>query len=124
MWFDCTEVDENFPLARFISEPLGRWEWGLVPMLFGTRIRVGLVGDGGPTLDYCCGSNRDEWFLFLGLISGHMMWLPEEITPQELLAIFPVQHKRPLDQDPVCREKLLALGSILERMYGRIQAKP
>jgi hypothetical protein len=116
--------DENFPAAHLVSAPAGRWELGLVPMLFGVRVRVGLVGDLGPELDYCAGAERTMQMLLLGLITGYMACLPEEVTRYDLRALFPVQHKRPMDQDKECMGKLLELATVISRMYPDERAQP
>lgn len=109
--------DENFPLAHLQSAPAGRWELGLVPMLFGVRVRVGLVGELGPELDYCAGADHAMQFLLLGLLSGYLLRLPEEISRYDLRALFPIQHKRPMVEDKECWGKILNLAEVISRIY-------
>lgn len=84
-------------------------------MIFGARVSMGLNGDSCIELDYCCGQDQDEWFLYLGFICGLCLYLPESIEPEALRAIFPHQTKRPLSQDKKCVEALFALRDLLYR---------
>jgi hypothetical protein len=51
MNFNPAEPNENF-FQRWISEE-GRWEIGFYRVIFGVRVRLGLVGADGVILDYC-----------------------------------------------------------------------
>lgn len=115
MFWQEAETTENFPIRRFISTPTARWELGLRPMIFGTRVSMGLNGEAGIELDYCCGQSQDEWFLYLGIIAGLCSFLPEDIEPGELRRLFPEQTIRPLRDDRKCVEALFALTDILRR---------
>jgi hypothetical protein len=109
------EVTENFPIRRFVSTPTARWELGLRPMLYGTRISMSLNGDGGIELDYCCGQHEDDWFLYMGMVAGLCLYLPESIEPHQLRRLFPQQTIRPLRQDRKCVDALFALAEVLKR---------
>ena len=112
MTFHDAETDENFPLLRRVSEG-GRWELGLYPMMFGVRVRLGIVGNGWCTLDYCAGPNPAEQFFLLGLVAGNLYWLPEESSEVDLQSIFPRQRIKPMHLDKECLERLLGLGKEL-----------
>jgi hypothetical protein len=114
MRFHEVEPDENFPLRKFESTGK-RWEWGLAPMLFGVRVRVGQVGWPVCEVDYCCGPNSDEQSFWLGFISGLMMQLPEAITPRELCDLFPRQKIKPISLDKDCQEALFQLAETLSK---------
>jgi hypothetical protein len=112
MTFHEAEPDENFPIRKFESTN-HTWEWGLTPMLFGVRVRAGLVGSMACEVDYCCGPGSDEQMLWLGFLSGLMLQLPESITPAELTKLLPRQTVKPLSLDKECQEKLFKLAEHL-----------
>jgi hypothetical protein len=109
MTFCDAPTDENFPLRHFLSEG-GTWELGLVPMLFGVRVRLGKVGNSWWTLDYCAGPVVAEQFFLLGVVAGTLYWVPEETSEAELGLIFPRQRIKPMSLDKECLEALLGLG--------------
>lgn len=115
MFWQEAETTENFPIRRFVSTPTARWQLGLRRMIFGTRISLGLNGDPGIELDYCCGQHQDDCFLYMGMIAGLCMFLPEEIEPAQLRRLFPHQTIRPLREDRECVEAFYALGDMLRR---------
>lgn len=123
MFWQEDEPNENFPIRRFVSRPTARWEIGLTPMAFGVRIRMGINGDCGCTLDYCCGSNHDEWFLYLGIICGICIFIPEDIPERELSRLFPYQKVKPLSKDRECMDALWALRDELCRQSYDIPKK-
>lgn len=112
MNFRDAPTDENFPLRRLLSEG-DKWELGLVPMLFGVRVRLGKLGNSWCTLDYCAGPEPAEQLFLLGLVAGTLHWLPEETTEAELGLIFPRQRIKPMSRDKECLERLLGLGKKL-----------
>jgi hypothetical protein len=117
MKFTEVEVDENFPLRKFESVN-HVWEWGLTPMIFGVRIRAGMVGEIGCELDYCAGADLNYVMLWLGFISAIMSMLPEEVTPQTLNSLFPKQSVEPLSNDQQCMDKLFKLAATLRDTEG------
>jgi hypothetical protein len=98
----------NFPISRFVSEN-ERWEVGLVPVLFGVRVRAGLVGSDWVNVDYCAGDNPTFALELLATILEIMTWLPEEITGGQVEAMMPAYHRRPIDKDE-CWPKLQAMA--------------
>jgi len=109
MKFTATNPDENFRLARFVSDA-GRWEVGLRPMLFGVRVSLGKVGAWGPCLDYCAGEKFADQVNILSALLTILERLPEEMSEGEMQKFFPPQELRPMYNDPACWEKLLALA--------------
>lgn len=115
MFWHEAETNENFPIRRFVSTPSARWEIGLRPVLFGVRVSMSLNGSEGIELDYCCGQDQDEWFLYLGMICGLCIYLPEDIEPSQLRRLFPHQTIRPLSKDKRCQSALFSLSELLYR---------
>ena len=109
MKFKAADPDENFSLARFLSDG-GRWEIGLRPMLFGVRVSLGLVGGIGPAVDYCAGAKLDDQLNILSVVLAVLKKLPEEVNEREIRNSFPQQKIKPMFNDPACWEKLLALA--------------
>ncbi len=112
MKFEKTEADENFTIARWVSEN-NVWEIGLHQMLFGIRVRGSIVGCGYCSIDYCAGSDKGFALVLLATMVRIMMCLPETITPRELENLLPKYERRPINLDP-CWQKLLNLASELE----------
>jgi len=111
MKFSIAPRTINFPISRFVSEN-GRWEIGLVPVLFGVRVRAGLVGSDWVNVDYCAGDNPAFALELLATMLEIMTWLPEEITGGQVEAMMPKYQRRPIDRDP-CWQKLQYLAESL-----------
>lgn len=114
MIFHDAKTDENFPLRRLLSEN-DKWELGLVPMFFGVRVRLGIVGNGWCTLDYCAGAEPSEQLFLLGLVAGLLSWLPEETTEADISRVFPRQRIKPMRLDKECLERLFGLSETLSQ---------
>jgi len=97
MIFTELEPNENFDLRRFRSLPDGHWEAGILRMLFGKhRVRMAPAqSDGWVPIDYWGGSTDQALFL-CGFICGICLPLPESISAEELVKIFPVQNDKDL----------------------------
>ena len=109
MKFSEVETEENFPIVKFESENKV-WEWGLTPMGFGVRVRVGQVGWPCVEIDYCAGPDVADQMFWLGCITAIMHGLPENITARALCDLFPRQTIKPMRLDKECQEKLFELG--------------
>lgn len=103
MKFNEAERTENFPLKRFVSE-VGRWELGFYPVIFGVRLRMGVVGDPWVDVDYCCGANFGFQRALLLCILTLLADVDEQITPAELNRILPAGEIKPLFNDAVWPE--------------------
>ena len=110
MKFSPASTTENYPLLRLLSES-GVWELGLVPMLFGVRVRFGLSADRiGYTSDYCAGADRNQIFLLLSVMTAILEDQPETISETQLRAMLPTYEIRPIFNDPTCFPALLELA--------------
>lgn len=105
--FKLDTPNENFPLLRFLSED-GGYEVGLMPVLYGVRVRAGRVGDSFVFIDYCAGADRDFQARLLGVIIDILETLPVGITPREVQDLMPGYDIRPIDKDP-CWPTLIEL---------------
>jgi hypothetical protein len=125
MFWQEAEPNDTYPIRRFVSTPTARWEIGLrifheepsdskVHLQPDACIAIALNG-GKVELEYNCGKYDAEWFLYLGLICGLCVFLPEDIDPKELRRIFPHQTISPLRNDRKCVEALFGLTDILQR---------
>lgn len=108
MKFTHAEPDENFRILRLVSEG-GRWEAGLVPMLFGVRVRVGVVGASAVVIDYCAGADQAFQFDLLATILIILDGLPESTGEVEILRMMPTYKVRPINKDS-CWLKLLEMA--------------
>ena len=107
MTFSVAERDINFPIMRFVSENQ-RWEVGISPVLFGMRVRAGIVGSDWVHVDYCAGANRAFALLLLATVVEILSTLPEDISGGEVERMMPAWKRRPIDQDE-CWPKLQQL---------------
>jgi hypothetical protein len=111
MKFSVAPRTINFPISRFVSEN-ERWEVGLVPVLFGVRVRAGIVGNNWVSVDFCAGDNPAFALELLATVIQIMSWLPENIAGAQVERMMPTWQRRPIDQDP-CWQKLQELASSL-----------
>jgi hypothetical protein len=120
MMFQEVAPSENFDLRRFGSLPEGRWEAGVLKMLWGNaRVRLSLAkSDSLVTLDYW-GADHKTALLLLGFIIGVCIHLPESITEAELKDIFPYQNDKELGAD--FWNRLFKAGASARIIYGDFQ---
>jgi hypothetical protein len=96
MTFNEIEPVEAFDFRTFQSLPSGRWQAGISRMLFGKyRVGISLKGAGVYVVSYW-GGDQEVAPLLCGFLLGVCFWLPEEILPQELSLIFPIQEDKDL----------------------------
>jgi hypothetical protein len=119
--FQSVETDENFPIRKMRSLPAGLWEIGLRPMLFGVRVSMSRTGSQFITLDYCAGDDPQMQLILLGFVCGLCVYLPEEISENDLRAIFPKETIKPIWKDKECLESLFKLGDALRAREREIQ---
>jgi hypothetical protein len=120
MMFQEVAPSENFDLRRFASLPDGRWEAGVLKMLWGNaRVRLSLAkSEDFLTLDYWGGDHKTALYL-LGFIMGICAALPESISEGELKDIFPRQNDKELGAEFWSR--LFKAGASARATYGDFQ---
>jgi hypothetical protein len=120
MMFTEIEPNEKFDLRRFQSLPSGRWEAGIIKMLWGkARVRIALAqSDGWIPIDYW-GGDHETAFLLCDLLIGLCMLLPEAITERELCKILPEQNDKELGPD--FWNTLFKAGDEARATYGAFQ---
>lgn len=114
MRLTLTNKTERYPAGRYISEN-GRWELGVVPVIFGFRVRWGLA-DNLMTYagDYCAGSDQDFLVNLLITMIFIFSFLPEDIPESELRKLLPVCQCKPINKDP-CWQELKTLAHRLAK---------
>jgi hypothetical protein len=96
MIFTEIEPVEAFDLRTFESLPLHRWQAGIIRMLFGKyRVGISLKNSHTYTVSYW-GGDLGMASLLCANVLGICSWLPEEISPQELVRVFPIQKGKDL----------------------------
>jgi hypothetical protein len=108
MKFRPAEPDENFKLLRMLSTG-GRWEVGLCPVFFGVRVRAGIVGDCGPSIDLCAGNDSARIDLLLKLVVSFLRNFPESATGREVSSVLPLNTIKPVWNDPAFMDKFIPL---------------
>jgi len=116
-----TEPTVNFPIVRLVSEN-ERWECGVMDVLFGFRVRAGLVGAVGVSIDYCAGDNRLFLLELLSTIVIILESLPESVTEAEVKRMMPGYECRPIYLDP-CWPKLQAMASEIFKLKTAVTTK-
>lgn len=100
MHFQAANLTDNYPLLRYVSEG-GQWEVGLVPMLFGVRVRAGRTDDPFTVaLDYCAGADLKLQRQLLIAVIVIFTGIPEAATHRDVHRLFPECHVKPIDRDP------------------------
>ena len=106
MIFHATSPSEDFDIFRMESAG-GRWELGGYRVIFGVRVRVGMVGKGWCAADLCCGADP----MLRAKVLAYVLWkleaLDEETTTERAISdLFPYPDVKPLNFDPKWAEKL------------------
>lgn len=109
MEFSRTNPTPDLPILRLTSEQ-GRWELGLRPMLYGVRVSLGVIGDGGFCVDYCAGANAVFALELLVTMVMILRQFPEDMPWHELARQFPKYDVKPIDRDPHCWPQLQAMA--------------
>jgi hypothetical protein len=120
MMFSEIEPNENFDLRRFQSLPSGRWEAGILKMLWSkARVRIALAkSDVWVTIDYWGGDHQSS-FIILGFLLAILASLPEEIEEHDLVRIFPEQEDK--DTGPQFWRSLYRASDQARTIYGDFQ---
>jgi hypothetical protein len=120
MMFNEVKPYENFDLKCFRSLPDGRWEAGLLKMLWGkARVRIALAeNDGYVPIDYW-GCDHKTASILLGFLLAIMTSLPESIDQEVLVEIFPEQEEK--DTGPIFWRNLFNAAAKAREIYGDFQ---
>jgi hypothetical protein len=117
MMFNEVAPYENFDLKCFRSLPDGRWEAGVLKMLWGkARVRIG--NDECVLIDYWGGDHKTALIL-LGFLLAILTSLPESIEEVDLLEIFPDQNDK--DMGPEFWRRLFCAAAGARQTYGDFQ---
>ena len=93
---ELSEPIEAFDFRTFESLPTARWQVGMSRMLMGKyRVGISLKDSHFYTVSYW-GGDQDMASVLFGFLMGICFWLPEEISPQELSEVFPIQEDKDL----------------------------
>jgi hypothetical protein len=120
MMFTEVAPYENLDLKCFRSLPEGRWELGILKMLWGkARVRIALVeNDECVLIDYWGGDHKTALIL-LGFLLAIMTSLPESIEEVDLLEIFPDQNDK--DMGPEFWRRLFLAATEVRTIWGDFQ---
>ena len=94
MIFHRTEPDEHYRDLRMISAE-GCWVLGLALYASGLRLRMGRVGRPPSVLDFCLGTDPAIYAPVLDSVVQHLEPLAEDVTAEEIDAVFPWAGTRP-----------------------------
>ncbi len=110
--------DENYILRK----TWGVIEVGITPMMYGYRIRAGVIGDGYCHLDYCAGPDHKEVETIYSLVltiltkeSGNIMLTGDANSfsnndiAHAMFKKFPIQRTKPMVNDNECYMKLIEM---------------
>ena len=110
MKFTLSHTTEGLDVLREVSES-GRWELGVWRVLYGYRIRAGVVDNGVFAVDYCTGSDMNHVSEVLGLVRVILSSLPEDVEGDEVHALMPGFQVKPIHNDKACVPRLMALAA-------------
>jgi hypothetical protein len=89
-----TEPNQNFDLARYVSEN-GEWEMGLRSTIYGVRVCGNRVGSFAHVFTYCAGADRGFISILLLVMISILQGLPESISERELERMLPSYKVKP-----------------------------
>jgi hypothetical protein len=96
----------------------GRWEIGFTQMMFGVRVRMGLVGCGCVDLDYCAGADEEFQQELLRTVMTILIPISEDISPRQLSDTFPRYQIKPINKDPDCWPALQKMAATVLEEYA------
>ena len=94
MNFQRVNSNGHYRTLRLLSER-GKWELGLSPYTYGMRLRMGLAGRPPQVMDFCLGLDGALFSKVLVAVLHKLDALEENITPDEVDAVFPWAGTRP-----------------------------
>ena len=84
---------------RWVSEN-GVWEIGVFPVMFGKRVRAGLVNAPDCVVDYCAGADEDFLKELIVAIMIILESFDEDVSTIEVERILPTYRTKPINLDP------------------------
>jgi hypothetical protein len=89
----------GYPMLR-LESAAKRWEMGVYPTIYGTRVSCGIVGSsyyvkGG----YCCGTSGSLLMEVTVAIAAILSTFPESATHRDVEDFLPSWNLRPIDRD-------------------------
>jgi len=113
--FIDADDNENFIFRRTRKVAhLPKIEIGVYPVMFGYRIRVGMVGSWAVELDYCAGAQQEDveniYALTLAILDKNMDKIEDMDHIRAIFKGFPFQEIKPMFNDPECFTKLTKLA--------------
>jgi hypothetical protein len=106
--FTDAPEDENMIFRKVLNG----LEIGVYPVMFGFRIRAGIVGEGWCHLDYCAGNDQKEveniYSLCISIMNKRITEFPfdDQTSSHDLAYVvfkdFPVQNVKPMFNDHPC----------------------
>ena len=120
MIFNEVAPYENLDLKCYRSLPDGRWEIGMLKMLWGkARVRIALADNNGYVpIDYWGGDHKTAYIL-LGFLLAILTSLPESIELHTLVLIFPQQDDK--EMGPEFWRRLFLAATEARTIWGDFQ---
>jgi len=115
MKFIRAEDDFNTMLFHRHVSTDGTVEVGVYAVLFGFRVRAGMVGHSWCELDYCGGADQET---VERIYSAVLATLETQERPN--WDVFPTQVRKPMGNDPECMQELETLAG----KHKRIKIRP
>jgi hypothetical protein len=79
----------------------GRWELGFWRVMFGVRVRLGLVGNGWCTLDLCAGADPEFQAELLRTVMAALIPFDEKSSERQIQDMIPAYSEiKPINLDP------------------------
>ncbi len=93
-------------------------EIGIYPVIYGYRVRAGVIGDGYVYLDYCAGADQKQveniYSMVETIINSRMNMMKPDMSKNEksgfIFKVFPKQNRKPMFNDPECFVELAKLS--------------
>lgn len=120
--FRNVDDNENYIYRRVRKVgTLPKIEIGVYPVMFGYRIRVGMVGSWAVELDYCAGAQQEDveniYALTMAVLNKNMNKIQPFHRIRDIFEGFPRQDVKPMFNDPDCFNELTkAAGKDVEKV--------
>lgn len=101
------EYNKETGLHRRMVSDCGKYEMGIYPVMYGFRIRAGMVGDYFCLVDYCAGNDGTMVNLLYNIMFNMIKGRAAE--GEYPFRNLPYQSVKPMLSDPECLQGLVAL---------------